>query len=109
MVEDTAPYERFGECAANECEERCPWDMSAIILNDDLVCCSPDCARDVLDWIRPEKVTLHDPQYHTDRNGLGVSEEEIQIESRVEDREDAEIAIDIIEERHSVFRPTVKN
>jgi hypothetical protein len=49
--------------------------MAALVLGG-AWCCSPACALDHLDTLEtpPETVTLHDPQYRVDRDGLpGVS------------------------------------
>jgi len=58
-------------CSCAGCESSTPWDMSAVVL-DGTWCCSPACALEHLDGLErpPELVTLHDPQYHVDRDGL---------------------------------------
>jgi len=58
-------------CSRPDCEEPTPWDMLAVVVGG-AWCCSPACALDHLDTLEtpPETVTLHDPQYRVDRDGL---------------------------------------
>jgi hypothetical protein len=68
-------------CSCAGCESSTPWDMQAVVL-DGTWCCSPACALDHLDTLEtpPETVTLHDPQYRVDRDGLpGVSSKAVHI------------------------------
>jgi hypothetical protein len=72
-------------CSRPDCEEPTPWDMLAVVL-DGTWCCSPACALDHLDTLEtpPETVTLHDPQYHVDRDALpDVSSEAVDIRREV--------------------------
>lgn len=93
----------YGDCAREGCDEPCPWDMPAIILGE-LLCCSPDCARTVLETVsrRPADVTLHDPQYRVDRDDLaGVNEDAVDIGRTVHTEGEAEEAIDALAQLHS--------
>jgi len=60
-------------CSRPRCEEPTPWDMPAVVV-DGVWCCSPACALEHLDGLErlPAAVTLHDPQYHVDREELSA-------------------------------------
>lgn len=59
---------QWGQCHNDGCDEPCPWDMSGIILFNEIYC-SPDCAREGLKEMpdKPHEVVLHDPQFAVDR------------------------------------------
>jgi NAD-dependent dihydropyrimidine dehydrogenase PreA subunit len=84
----------FDRCSRAGCEEVCPWDMVSIIV-DGRVCCSPDCATVVLEELpeAPSIVTLHEPQFHVDRDALGIPHDATEIWRDVENKDDAEAAI----------------
>jgi len=74
-----------GTCSAPDCGEPTPWDMAAIVLDDEYYC-SPQCAGASLERMDspPQRVTLHDPQYRIDRaNFVHVSEDSVNITREV--------------------------
>lgn len=90
----------FGDCARSGCDEPCPWDMAAVMLGEETVCCSPACADPVLEgmYAPPEMVALHDPQGAADRDDLpNVADDASDIYRPVSSREDATVALGEIE------------
>lgn len=94
-MSNSVPVTAFGDCARDGCDEPCPWDMSAIVFDDETVCCSPDCALTVLEGVEetPETVTLHDPQFVVDRDRLGVGGDVVDFVHEIGEMPEAEEAI----------------
>lgn len=93
---------RNDTCAAEDCDEPTPWDMASVKL-DDLAYCSPECAKSALSDMStaPTMVTLHDPQYVSDRSTVGVDEGSVDIERDVTDVDDAKDAIETAADLYS--------
>ena len=67
------PRVLFGEaCDRPGCEEPCPYDRPAIVLDGEAICCSPDCALAVAASLDepPGRVLLHDPEFAVDRERI---------------------------------------
>lgn len=94
MSDFGVPVEAFADtCHRGRCGEPLPWDMAAIAINQTNVYCSPGCALAELDTIDEIKtVTVHDPQYHSDRPD-GVDSSHVDFGRVVNSRSDAERAI----------------
>lgn len=92
--------DRFGGCVRTDCAEPCPWDMAAVVFDGETVCCSPTCARAVLDELTetPTIVTLHDPQGAADRTKVGLGADVVDIWRETEDSDDVRRAIDELED-----------
>lgn len=89
-------------CPVDGCDEPTPWDMAAVNF-DGQYFCSPECARSHLDGMEraPSDMTLHDPQFHTDRDAFpDVPDDAVDIHRSVTGRDDARTAIDEIAEMH---------
>jgi hypothetical protein len=84
-------------CTNTNCDEPTPWDMAAVMLDDEWFC-SPACAREYLNEsdATPSTVTLHDPQFVASRAEMpaSVDDADVDIQRRVTDRDDAFSAID---------------
>ena len=78
---ESLKIDAFGDCSNPDCDQPMPWDMAAVGLTPETVCCSPDCARKALHTLdeSPETATLHDPQGAVDRESIGVDEDAIDI------------------------------
>lgn len=92
---EKSPDERvvWDTCDNENCDEQTPWDMLAVIA-DDLVFCSPECARESSLTARRAEVWLHDPQYTVDRETVALDPNTVQMQPPVK----GQAAIDAIEE-----------
>ena len=83
---ESLKIDAFGDCSNPDCDQPLPWDMAAVGLTPETICCSPDCARKALDTLdeSPSTVTLHDPQGHGDRPA-GIDEDTVDVIWTVQD------------------------
>lgn len=88
---------KWRDCDADGCDEPTPMDMNGIAI-DDMVVCSPGCAKQVVAEMddEPEELTLLDPQYAIDRGPLGLDSSVVSIERDTD--ESPEEIIDLYDE-----------
>jgi len=85
-------------CSGTDCEEPTPWDMLAVVI-DGVWFCSPACAAAHVDALEtpPETVTLHDPQFHANRDAVaGAGPKAVDISRAVVGMADADEAISAV-------------
>jgi len=97
-------------CDREGCDHLAAWDMAAIVFDEDVWLCSPDCARAYLETLEtaPSGVFLHDPQFAVDRSEFSdaVTEDHVNIRWPVTGLEEANAAVARIESLYPTsFRP----